>query len=455
VTYQAECPPLVPGAWPLLGHLPRLGRAPLDFFEGLEKYGPLVRIKIGRRTAVVVTRPDLARRVLVAEQRAFDKGGPIIEALRSTLGNGLASCPAADHPRQRKLMQPAFHPDRLARFTDAMSAAAAEVAYAWRPGETVQMVDEVNAIISRNLSRTLVATPDAEAAAERICELLPEIASAMYWRGMMSGRLLPRLPLPVNRRLARLSTEIRSLLDPLVTRYRATGGDHQDLMSDIVHAYAEDPDPYQAVYDQTATIFGAALETTSNATVWTLRLLAEHPDVNARVIAELDSVLAGRLPTHEDLSRLSYTRQVLRESMRLCPPIWLITRTATTSVEWADGYIPAGTDVLLSPWALHRDADVFPDPGVFDPDRWDPERMTTVQREGDFALGAGRRKCIGDVFGLNAATVTLAVILTRWDLHHRPGHAAVKPRLMLMPPRTPVTVELRRARMPEKTSAEV
>ncbi|WP_180927915.1 cytochrome P450 [Streptomyces sp. AJS327] len=436
-------PVAVPGAWPLLGHLPQMARAPLAFFQGLERHGPLAQIRIWSRPMVVVTRPDLARRVLVTGSRAFDKGGPVIEGLRTLLGNGLVTCPAHEHTRQRHLMQPAFHPLRLARYSPAVSTSVADVVGSWRPGQAMDLDREIGQVVSLIVSRTLVAAPGTTNTTKQICDLVPEATVVMYRQGLMPGRLLPRLPLSINRRCAKVRTEGRDLIAPVLARYRAGHGTYADLLSDVVRAYENEPDPDLAMADQAMTIVGAALETTASSLVWTLRLLAEHPRVLARLTTELDEVLAGRQATHDDIARLPYLQQVLTESMRLYPPVWLMTRTTTSEVRWAEGSIPAGTDVGISPWALHRDPGIFPSPEAFAPDRWAPERATSTQREAFFALGAGRRKCIGDTFAMNAAVIILSTILTRWHLHHQRSQFRIQPRMLLTPPRTPVTVQAR------------
>jgi cytochrome P450 len=434
--------PLAPGAWPLLGHAPQLARAPREFFERLRACGPLVRIRIGSRPIFVVTRPDLARRVLLTEQDLFDKGGPFIEKGRLLIGNGLAACPAADHAHQRPLMQPAFHRNRMPNYTRIMRDAAAEVADSWHLGQVIRLDEQVHRMTAMVISRTLISAKVGAPAAAHIFRSVPDLVEGLYWRMVMPGRLFPKIPFPVNRRFDRAMTRTRDLLDPVVSQYRATRTDHADLLSMVVSAYEQEPDPQQTIYDQVINIMLGATETTASAVVWTLRLLDRHPDVAERLLAEVQDVLGGRLPDHDDLPKLAYTQRVLTETLRLYPPIWLLGRAATGDVTWKEGNIPAGSAVLASYYSLHRDPEVFADPETFDPDRWSPERITLTQRQGFFGLGAGRRKCIGDAFGMNEATIAVATILSRWQLHHQHSTSTERPvmRMVLLAPATTVTV---------------
>lgn len=442
---DATLPPSAAGALPLLGHIPQLARAPLDFFRRLREQGPVVRIRIGGHQAYMVTRPELVRRLYVTDQHLFDKGGPLIEKVRTYAGNGLATCPAEDHARQRPLMQPAFHPDRIRRYTAIMRDAMAEVTGSWRPGQVVRLDREMHRLTTMVTSRTLIAAEQAETAAVQIARSLPIITQGLYWRMVIPSGLFPRLPLPVNRRFDREQARVREVIDQVVSHYRATGTDHGDLLSMVLAACEREADPARAVYDQVITILTAGVETTAATSVWALRALNRHQKIAALVCAELDEVLAGRSPGHDDLPRLAYTQRVLTETLRLYPPVWLVSRRSTAEVAWRGGRIPAGADVFFSPYALHRDPEVFAEPEVFDPDRWAPERVTTTQRQSFFGFGAGRRKCIGDALGMNEATIAVAAVLSRWRLRHRRDDVGERPalRMLLMPPPTEVRVEPR------------
>ncbi|MFD9010385.1 cytochrome P450 [Streptomyces sp. NPDC059552] len=445
MTTTDRLPTEAPGAWPLLGHIPLMARSPLDFFQRLQGCGPVVRIRIGSRPAYVVTRPDLVRRLLTADQDVFDKGGTAFEKARIILGNGLATCPAADHAQQRPLLQPAFHHDRLQQYAVVFRDTAAEITGSFQPGRPFRLDEQVRRIATLAASRTLVSADQAAPVAAQISRAVPDLMQGVFWRMLMPGRLFPHLPLPLNRRFDQQMARTRAVLDPLVSHYRASKTDYGDLLSMVVAAFEHEKDPQQAVYDQVLTILMGAVETTASTVLWTLRLLDQHPHVAERMLTEIRQVLGERLPDHGDVARLPYTRCVMTETLRLYPPLWLLNRITTAPVAWSEGSIPAGADVYFSPYALHRDGEVFADPDRFDPDRWSPQRVTATQRQAFFALGAGRRKCIGDTFGMTEATIATVAIVNRWKLRYQDDTSTGRPalRMVLLAPPTTVRVEPR------------
>jgi pentalenene oxygenase len=242
------------------------------------------------------------------------------------------------------------------------------------------------------------------------------------------------------------------IITAVVARYRHEGAPRPDLLTAILEAHDEDTGRHltdSEVHDQVRTILTAGTETTASLLSWTFWLLSQHPRVLADLHAELDTELDGRTAEFEDVARLDYAKRVLTEALRLYPPGWLLSRMTTEAVTLHGFSLAAGAEVLFSPYLLHRDPDVFPDPERFDPDRWLPGRVTAAQREAFTAMGGGRRKCIGDVFGMTEAVIVLATVAGRWDLQLSPG-ARVQPalRIVLNPSALRMTASPRR---PEKT----
>ncbi|MGK4580597.1 cytochrome P450 [Kitasatospora sp. HPMI-4] len=436
------------GALPVLGHLGRILRDPMEFFTVARELGPVVGIRLGPRTAYLVTAPDLVREMLVGGYREFDKGGSYFDAVRSLAGNGLATCSAQDHMRQRPLMQPAFHSSVLPSYTEVMGACVEEVTGEWRPGGTLELDEEMRRLTSLVATRTLMTSEEGAQAAADVARALPLLLPALHRRVLIPVNWVHRLPTPGNRRFERTQAGLRASVDQVIAQYRRSGVDQGDLLSLIMAARSEGDGTGLSdaeIHDQIMSVLLAGIETTASLLSWTFHLLSRHPDVRKKLVAEVGEVLdGGRTATYRDLTQLRYCKRVLTESMRLYPPGALLSRVTTKDVELAGTPIPAGSDVLFCTYSLHRDPQVFAESEVFDPDRWLPERVTPAQRKGFFPLGAGRRKCIGDSFGLIEAAIALATITARW--HFRPVDTRpVRPvlRTTLMPSSLRMTVERR------------
>ncbi|MFF5491376.1 cytochrome P450 [Streptomyces virginiae] len=235
---------------------------------------------------------------------------------------------------------------------------------------------------------------------------------------------MDRLPTPGNRRYHQARADLPGVFDHIVTDRRGADTDHGDLVSMLLTAHDSDSGPADQrltdaeIIDQIITFFLVGTETSATALAWALHLLAQHPEIEKRLHAEVDAVLGGRPATHADLPRLELTGRVITETLRLWPPAWFFTRTCTADTRLGRHTVPAGTTLLYSPYLLHRQADLYPDPDRFDPDRW-----TTGQprREAFIPFGAGPRKCIGDRFATIVSTLALATITTRWRLEPLPG----------------------------------
>lgn len=407
--------PLARGSVPVLGHAIPLLRNPLRFVSTLPELGPLARIHLGPHTAVMVCDPQLTRQVML-DDRTFDKGGPLYEQARQASSNSLATCPHRHHRRQRRLCQPSFHPQRIPGYAPQISAVAQELSQSWHNGQVIDVNAEMTTLVMRMTMETMFSLP-----AEAKQALLDDLAtfSGGVLARMMTPPLLHRLPTPSNRRYQRAADRLRHSLGAMIATRRVDPADQLDLLSSLLTAVDPDsPDQARAfddseVIDQVVTFFIAGIETVAGTLAWALEFIARHPDIGARVHAEVDTVLAGRPPTPAHLPALRTTRHVISETLRLYPPAWLLTRGVAHDTDLGGHHLPAGTIVTLSPYLLHRRPDLYPDPDRFLPDRWHdikPDHTTYVP------FGAGARKCIGDQLALTEATLTLATIAAQWQL---------------------------------------
>jgi cytochrome P450 len=217
---------------------------------------------------------------------------------------------------------------------------------------------------------------------------------------------------------------LRDLLGLLVAQRRAELVDHGDLVSMLM--LARNPRTGEQmndaeVCDELLTLFVAGIGTVSAALAWACHELSRHPQVDARLSAELRAVLSGRLPTAADTGELRYTRRVIQEVLRL-HPVWLLMRRAVAPVEVGGIELAPGDEVFFSPHALHRDPSLYPEPDRFDPDRWLTARCSGLPRGAFLPFGAGNRLCVGEGFAWAEMTIVVAVIMTKWRLAPIPGH---------------------------------
>ncbi|MEU3573087.1 cytochrome P450 [Kitasatospora sp. NPDC036755] len=430
-----------PGGLPLLGHAPALLRRPHEFVAGLPAHGDLVRLRLGPFPAYVVCHPELVHRLLT-DDRTFDKGGPLLDKAREVFGNGLATCPAAAHRRQRRMLQPAFHRDRSPAYTALMAEEIAGATAHWRDGDVIDVPDAMYRLSTAVTARCLFA------AHERAGSLPVHRSMDVVARGVGRWVMLPlpgtdRLPTPANRRFRRARQDLREITRRLIADHRAVGTDRHDLLSTLLAARDEDGRGLSdaEVHEQVVTFLLTGTETTGATLSWVWTLLAANPAVRTRLHAELDTVLDGRPARHEDLPALPLTARIVSETLRLYPPPWILSRTATTDTELGGHRVPAGATLLWSPYLLHRRADLFPRPDRFDPDRW----LTTARpAPGTYTpFGLGARRCIGDAFATTEAVLAIATIAAHWTVTPTPGRPVRPVRGSSLAPR-PFTARLTR-----------
>lgn len=430
-----------PGIFPSIGHGIALFRRPLDFLNSLPVQGDLVEIRLGPQRAWMVCHPQLVHRML-RDTRTFDKGGPQYDRLRALMGDGVVTCPHAEHRRQRRLLQPTFRPAGVAAQTDVMAEEAALMCRDWRSGQRVDVSAATLGLTTRLISGLLLSDSLGPAAADEVRHCLAAIVRGLFVRTVVPVDALFRLPTPANRRYRRAVERVRELIDTAIDE-RRRGAPRDDLLGLLLDAAADadggPPVTDREVHDQLVSLLLTGSESPSMCLASTFSLLARHPEVERRLHAEIDGVLGGRLPDADDLPRLVYTRAVLTETLRHSPPGWLFTRVTTRETEFAGRRLPRGTTVLYSPYLLHHDPASFPEPDRFLPERWLEREAAARPQAALIPFAAGSRKCIGDVFSMAEMTVALATIAGRWRLRHpagrvtspRPG-ATLGPRSLTM-----------------------
>nr|WP_275106795.1 cytochrome P450 [Nocardia brasiliensis] len=419
--------PTVKGELPLIGHVTLLWRLG-PFLASLPAQGDLVRIRIGPVKAVVVCDPSLTGQLL-RDDRTFDKGGPLYDQGRKLIGDGLGLCPHNQHRRLRRLAQPTFHRKRIPDYTQVKMTTVASVIDCWRDGQVLDIAAETRTIVSKGLFAAIFPTSVAPEQQTQVLADLDIVLAAVFWR-MLLPPPLDRLRILGNRRDDLANSRLHETIYAAISDRRAKATDEGDLLTALLSARAPESDEQQLtdsqIVDTIMAFFIGGVDTTAATLAWALHMLAQHPEIEKDLHAEVDAVLAGRYATFADLPRLPLTTRIINETLRLWPPVWLLTRIATTDTQLGKYVIPAGTNIVYSPYIIHHRADLYPDPDRFDPDRWLPDRR--IPHEGFIPFGGGGRKCIGDSLGAADAVLTLATITSRWRLQQHPRHR-VRPKL--------------------------
>ncbi len=416
--------PAGPRGWPLLGVLPEFRKAPPQFLhKAAREYGDLVLLRMGAQRIYLLSDPESIKNVLVTHQTNFKKSR-MLERARALLGDGLLTSEGEYHHRQRRLVQPAFHRDRLVGYSAAMVEIAARCRDQWEPGAALDVAKEMARLTLAIVARTLFSA-DVTSEADEIGAALSQTLGLFDRALMPFSEWIEKLRLPAFRRFEHARERLDRTIYRMIADHRASGRDVGDLLSMLLLAQDEETGVGMTdlqVRDEALTLFLAGHETTANALTWTWYLLSQNPDAEARLHAEIDDVLGGRLPCWDDLPRLRETEMVFAEAMRLYPPAWGIGRRALENYRIGSYEIPAGSILLMSPYVVHRDPRWFPEPEKFDPDRWLPDYAVARPKFSYFPFGGGMRVCIGERFAKMEGVLLLAVIAQRWRFRLAAGH---------------------------------
>jgi len=423
-----------PGGLPLLGHLPDMAKEPLSFFEKLRGLGDIVDWRAGRTPAVFLFRPEDIQELLGGVETRF-RHADRPWGFKLLLGDGLINTVGAEWRRKRGLVQPSVRPRQVRGYATVMAECAAEAAGRWQPGDRVDVQQEMAALTQRIAVRTLFGADSAgrEAVIGKAMEIAQREIGAEL--GGMMAMLPPWVPTPGRRRLKKAVAEIDAEVGRLIAESTSGGEERDDLLSRLMAARDENGVALtpKELRDEAVTLYVAGHETTATALTWTWYLLSHHPEVRDRLTRELKSVLGGRLPTFEDYQSLRYVQQVVKESLRIFPVVWVVTAVADTGASIAGHPIEKGTMMWTSPWATHRDPRSFTDPDVFRPERWDSDAEPKAPDGAWFPFGGGPRTCLGLRFALVETVLVLATIAQRFHLDAGPGKTEPKAQFTLQP----------------------
>lgn len=406
----------------LLGNMPEFNADTLSFIEHAASLGDLVRIKFGPFWLYFVNHPDTIHEILVTKAKYFHKSRRLKWALGGIIGENVFTSDGDYWKQQRKLMQPSFHYHHISAYADTMVEYAQQAIESWQENDELD-IDEIMTATAMNVITKTMFGGEVGSEAHRIGELLTELfVHADVRNGVLLGYPL-WLPTESNRRLKEVVSEIRNFLRNFIDKRRKSGEDTGDLLSMLLMAQDEAGLGMtdEQVMNEAVTIFGAGHETTAYTLTWAWYALSQNSEVEAKLHEELDTVLNGRPPALEDLKQLTYTDKVIKETLRLYPTAFAITRQIAETVKIGDYKFPKNNVLMIAPWTLGRDSRWFPNPLEFNPDRWTSEFEAEMPKYAYIPFGAGPRVCIGNQFALMEAKLILATIAQQFSLSLKPN----------------------------------
>ena len=419
------------------GHFLKFRRNPTDFLTNLAKLGDVTFLKLGGKPAYFLNHPDLIRDLLVTNNSKFIKGRAL-QRSKKLLGEGLLTSEGAAHLRQRRMIAPAFHREKIRTYAEAMTECAAKMADEWNEGEVRDIDKEMMRLTLQIVGKTLFgANVDDEA--NEVGAALTAIIEMFNYLLLPFSELLEKLPFPQSNRFNRSKETLDKVIYGIINERRKSGEDKGDLLSMLLLAQDETDGAAmtdEQVRDECLTIFLAGHETTANALTWTFYLLSQNAEKLEKLNEEFDRVLPnGKIPSIEDLPNLKYTESVIAESMRLFPPAWAIGRLAIEEHQFGGYEVPKGALVLLSPFITHRDARFWENADEFIPERWE---KLSVKEAGNkfiyFPFSKGVRSCIGEGFAWTEGVLLIAALLRKWNLKLMPEQQiALNPLMTLRP----------------------
>jgi len=406
-----------PKAHFLIGNIPLAGPAPLETFRRwASEYGDIFYYRAAWLHVYFLNRPDLIDYVLVRNPQNFLKDR-VVQNSRWLLGSGLLTAEDDAWKRQRRLIQPAFSRDRIADYARCMTDSAEQMLASWKAGTVVDIHQEMMSLTLRVVVRALFGLETMETG--KISRSLNTIMLNSIGGRLLLPPFVRYLPLSGMRDVRRAVGDMNAAVYEIIRQRRS--GDKQasgDLISLLMNARDEDGSKMtdQQLRDEVTTFLLAGHETTALTLSWALYLLSQSAAADEKLHQEMDRVLAGKLPSISDLPPLTFVDSVIKETMRLYPPAWSVARTAIADFELEKYRIPAGANIVMSQWIMHRDSRFFSQPEEFDPDRWGRSASQNLPRFAYFPFGGGPRQCIGASFATTEAVLILATIARRYRL---------------------------------------
>ena len=436
---------------PLVGVIPDLRRNPLRFFvETVRDYGDMVLLDVGFERILMLSRPSSIKHVLQDNRLNYQKS-KFVKMLDPILGDGMFLAEGQTWVSQRQTSAPCFQGQHLKAMTRQMRDATSDMIYRWSQKELQSQPVDISQEMMRLALDMVLRSLFSVRLDERFDTVYESLTTILRATEKRFWALVPTpqwLPTAENRDYREALRALDDFVYGIIEERRRNPGDHDDLLSVLLQAAAADGDSpagRKLLRDQVLSIILAGHDTTANGLAWSWILLSQHLDVARKVRAEVDQVLGKRLIGFDDIPNLPYTRSVFDEAIRLYPPLWTYSRCAMADDNIGGLDIPAGTNVMLCAYAVHRRPELWRDPEGFDPDRFAPEAAQKIDRFAYIPFGGGPRRCLGARFATLEATVALATISQMFQLELIPGQDLEPEPMITLRPRGAVNMRLRPA----------
>ncbi|MCX4784545.1 cytochrome P450 [Streptomyces sp. NBC_01264] len=407
--------PVAPGRLPLVGHLLPLMRHPIQFLQALERLGPVVKIYLWRRPVYVLTTPELVRTLLVQDAAKVEKGF-VFDKARPLLGNGLFISEGAAHLHQRRLVQPAFHQDRIHMYTNKMAAQASLAVRRWEPDRPIELIENIHELTRDIVLEALFAAHLSPDQKDRILQAAPVVLGGFIRRALYPSSVIEKIPTPANRGFDAAVRALRHTVDEIVTQASQGEPAEETLLSLLLSVRDDAGQPMSPVQirDEAVSVLLAGTETSATSLAWLFYELARRPELQDEIAEEIKTVISEDGVTWREIPDLALMGAALNETLRLHTPNWILMRRAVLPLRYAGVSLALGSDILFSLTTLHRDPRHYPDPFRFDPERW--QRDSTKSPKLFMPFAAGPHKCIGDSFAWAEMMVIAVTVLTRWRI---------------------------------------
>ncbi|MCB9008361.1 MAG: cytochrome P450 [Ardenticatenaceae bacterium] len=431
--------------------IPEIQRAPLAFLQrNAAEFGDFIHYPLGLWEVYQLNHPDLIEHVLVTNQRNYSKNTVQYNTLANITGNGLLTSDGRFWRRQRRMIQPAFHRQRVLGWGETMVTISQNMLRVWhtfaQTGQPIDVDDAMMTLTLEIIGEALLGI-NLQKEASQLAQAVLTMLDYVVYRSQRPVVLPLALPTPRNRRFRAGLQKLDALIDQAITDHQRGQGNPNDILSQMLAATDRETGEKMSraeLRDEIITFIVAGHETAASGLTWLFYLLAQNPAVEAELVAEIDAVLNGRSPTTDDLANLPTVERVVAEALRLYPPAWLITRRAIEADTLLGEPIPANALIIMSPFTTHRHPAFWEKPDVFHPEHFLPDVEKARPRYAYFPFGGGQRMCIGDSFAKVEMGLVVTAVYQKYRLKLLPNHPVLPNPLVTIRPKHGLMMTLHR-----------